>query len=109
METLGVIIGESLFQHLRLQNVKIAKGWQQTQIFDPTRELHVDISGKTHHVRLRFNDRHINSQTIGLFMKKSGKKKEAFVLESESLASFRNTSFSSRRDLAEYTYPCRDK
>ena len=74
METLGVIIGESLFQHLRLQNVKIGKWLQQAQIFDPTRELYMNVSGKTHWVRLWFNDGDINTQTIGLFMKKSGKK-----------------------------------
>ena len=94
MEPLGVVIGESLFQHRRLQNVKIGKGWQPAQIFDPTCELHMDISGKTHQVRLGFNDRDINSQTIGLFVKKGGKKKETFLLEPESLSSFGNTSFS---------------
>jgi hypothetical protein len=54
----------------------------------------MDISGKTHQVRLRFNDRDLNSQTIRLFMKKSGKKKEAFLLEPEALSSFGNASFS---------------
>jgi hypothetical protein len=39
----------------------------------------------------------INSQTIGLFMKKSGKKKEAFVLEPKSLTSFGNTSFAKNK------------
>jgi len=54
----------------------------------------VNESGKSHQVRFWLNHGDINSQTIGLFMKKSGKKKEAFVLEPESLTSFRNTSLS---------------
>jgi len=54
----------------------------------------MDISGKTHEIRLRFNGRDINSQTIGLLMKKSGKKKETVLLEPESLTPFGNTSFS---------------
>ena len=54
----------------------------------------MDIGRETHQVRLRFNYRDINSQTIGLFMKKSRKKKETFLLEPEALSSFGNTSFS---------------
>ena len=54
----------------------------------------MDISRKTHEVRLRLNYRDIDSQAIGLFMKKRGKKKETFLLEPEALSSFGNTSFS---------------
>ena len=57
----------------------------------------MNVSGKTHQVRLWFNNRGINAQTISLFVKKSGKKKEAFVLEPESLTSFRDTSFSKKK------------
>ena len=94
VDTLGVIIGKSLLQHLRLEDVKIGKGLQLTQIFKPTRELNVDISRKGHKVGLRFNLRDLNPKTIGLFMKKGGKNKETFMLKSESLTSFSNTSFS---------------
>ena len=74
--------------------MKIGKWLQQAQIFDPTRELNVDITRKAHDVGLWFNDRDIYPKTINLFMKKGGKKKETFVPKSKSLTSFRNTSFS---------------
>ena len=54
----------------------------------------MDISGKVHSIRLRFDDRGINPQTVGLFMKKGGEEKETFMPEPEALASFCNTSFS---------------
>jgi len=94
VETFGVIIGESFLQHLRLQNVKIGKWLQQAQIFNPTRELNVDIGRKAHNVGLRFNRWDINPKAISLFMKKGGKNKETFVLKSEPLTSFSDSSFS---------------
>ena len=54
----------------------------------------MNVSGKTHEVRLWFNDGDVKSQSIGLLVKKSGKNKKSFVLKTESLASFGNTAFS---------------